>query len=64
MDGHLEHEPGVLDDPPAPFPASLASRVVSQTDGFVDDDALAVPGRAGKETPDALIEVASDPVDE
>ena len=54
----------MLDDPPAPFPASLASRVVSQTDGFVDDDALAASGRAAQQAPDALIEITSDPVDE
>src|ERR1700730_10037654 len=62
--GHFENEAGVLDDPPAPFPASLASRVVSQTDGFVDDDALTASGRAAQQAPDALIEITSNPVDE
>src|SRR5580700_5009116 len=49
VDGHLKDQTGVLDDPPAPFPASVASRVVSKTDGFVDDDTLATPDRAAQE---------------
>jgi hypothetical protein len=64
MHGDLEDEPGVLHDPPGPFPASFASRVMGETDRLVDDHTLTAAGGAAEQASNTLVEVARDPVDE
>src|ERR1700694_79529 len=64
VDGDLEHEAGVIDEPPAATPAPPANLVTSKVHVLVGNDGFARSSDLIQVGAHGLVEIARDPVDE